>query len=464
MELAAVRDLRQTRRPAGLEELAAFETDVLAGFVLARAAAGLSDATISSDVLHLEQVRGWFGRPLWEMEPPDADSYFGRVLRSAAPGTRLSRAQAVKTYFVFLELRHKVELHALTGRVVECPIDEMNRPRGRHVAALRIPPTEPEMTGLFAGWRSELTTCRKFAPTARNYAAARLMADVGLRVNEARSLDLADVKWELGRFGKLHVRHGKGTRGSGPRERMVPLINEAGQTPALVRRGRVGPLRRRPHPARRPAVSLGTQERRRFLRPRRRRGAAGRARRSRRSASSALDEHAHPARPAPLLRQPALPARDGPAGDSGAAWALLGGHHDALRPRAPHPRRGRLVGRAGPRRAATEGTDLMRWNLRLAAAQRGIWKASELHRRLAEHGLVISAGKMSGLWSGQPVSVKLDDLDVICAVLGCGVEELLLPEPDKVHRPRGEEATQAVVGAPAAVTPKRRDGRTLPPP
>ena len=55
----------------------------------------------------------------------------------------------------------------------------------------------------------------------------------------------------------------------------------------------------------------------------------------------------------------------------------------------------------------------MRWNLRLAAAQRGIWKASELHRRLAEHGLVISAGKMSGLWSGQPVSVKLDDLDVI---------------------------------------------------
>jgi len=106
----------------------------------------------------------------------------------------------------------------------------------------------------------------------------------------------------------------------------------------------------------------------------------------------------------------------------------------------------------------------MRWNLRLAAAQRGIWKASELHRRLAEHGLVISAGKMSGLWSGQPVSVKLDDLDVICAVLGCGVEELLLPEPDKVRRPTTEDASQAVVGAPAAVTPKRRDGRTLPPP
>jgi site-specific recombinase XerD len=83
---------------------------------------------------------------------------------------------------------------------------------------------------LFTGWRAELASCRKFAPTARNYAAARLMAGVGLRVNEARRLDLDDVKWELGRFGKVHVRYGKGARGSGPRERMVPLINNAGST------------------------------------------------------------------------------------------------------------------------------------------------------------------------------------------------------------------------------------------
>src|SRR5260370_5833060 len=56
------------------------------------------------------------------------------------------------------------------------------------------------------------------------------MAEVGLRVNEARMLDLDDVRWDLGRFGKLHVRHGKGARGPGPRERMVPLINGAGRT------------------------------------------------------------------------------------------------------------------------------------------------------------------------------------------------------------------------------------------
>jgi site-specific recombinase XerD len=164
------------------------------------------------------------------MEPADADTYFGKALRAAAKNTRLARAQALKTYFAFLDLRHKIEIHQLTGRVAECPIDEMNRPRGQQGASLRIPPSAEQVELLFAGWRQELVTCRKFAPIARNYAAARLMAEVGLRVNETRSLDLADVKWDLGRFGKLHVRKGKGARGSGPRERMVPLINDAGGT------------------------------------------------------------------------------------------------------------------------------------------------------------------------------------------------------------------------------------------
>jgi DNA-binding Xre family transcriptional regulator len=106
----------------------------------------------------------------------------------------------------------------------------------------------------------------------------------------------------------------------------------------------------------------------------------------------------------------------------------------------------------------------MKWNLRLAAANRGIWKASELQRMFAEHGLVISAGKMSGLWSGEPASIKLDDLNVICAVLGCGVEELLIPQPERVQRvgEREQPAAAASSGG-AAVTPKQRDGRTLPP-
>jgi DNA-binding Xre family transcriptional regulator len=106
----------------------------------------------------------------------------------------------------------------------------------------------------------------------------------------------------------------------------------------------------------------------------------------------------------------------------------------------------------------------VKWNLRLAAAQRGVWKASQLQQMLAERGLVISAGKMSGLWSGNPASIKLDDLDVICVVLGCGVADVLIPEPDKVRHPdAGAAPVTAVAGAGAGVTPRRRDGRSLPP-
>jgi integrase/recombinase XerD len=130
MGLAVVRDMREARVPAGPEAAEALETDVLAGFVLARAAAGLSDKTISADVSNLEQVRAWFGRPLWEMRPADADEYFGRVMRAAAQNTRLKRAQALKVWFAFLELRHKAEIYQLTGYVAECPVDEVNRPRG----------------------------------------------------------------------------------------------------------------------------------------------------------------------------------------------------------------------------------------------------------------------------------------------------------------------------------------------
>ena len=287
----------------------------------------------------------------------DADEYFGKVLRGTAKGTRLSRAQALKTYFLFLELRHKVEIHQMTGRVVECPIDEMNRPRGRQQARLRIPPTAEQVGRLFAGWREELATCRKFAPAARNYTACRLMAEVGLRVNEACKLDLADVKWELGRFGKLHVRHGKGARGSGPRERMVPLINNAGATLRWFVEdvwGQFGDDHTRPG---RPAAAVRAQERRRVACPGRRRGAARRAGRGRQDAPAGLARRRHSARPAAFLRLPALPGRHGPDRHPGHLGPCLDRHDDELRPRPRHPHRGRLDRRPAARRRPAERTD-----------------------------------------------------------------------------------------------------------
>ena len=108
----------------------------------------------------------------------------------------------------------------------------------------------------------------------------------------------------------------------------------------------------------------------------------------------------------------------------------------------------------------------MQWNLRMAAAARGIWKSTELRRLFAEAGLDISAGKMSALWTGTPTTIRLDDLDVICAVLDCEPTKLLIREPHKVAARRsaktatGEEPQDAPG---PAVQPRLGRNRTKPP-
>ncbi len=103
----------------------------------------------------------------------------------------------------------------------------------------------------------------------------------------------------------------------------------------------------------------------------------------------------------------------------------------------------------------------MRWNLRMTAAERGIWKSTELRRQLAEAGLEISTGKMSALWTGTPTTIRLEDLDVICAVLECTPDALLVCEPERVAARRPVRAAQ--VSTAPAVVPRPGRNRSLPP-
>ncbi|MCQ9136385.1 helix-turn-helix domain-containing protein [Streptomyces hilarionis] len=98
----------------------------------------------------------------------------------------------------------------------------------------------------------------------------------------------------------------------------------------------------------------------------------------------------------------------------------------------------------------------MRWELRERAAERGMRTSAEVRRRLAGQGLVISAGKMSGWWSGIPVSVRLDDLEALCAVLACEPSDLLIraaASPDALPCPAGPAP------APAPGVAAQRPGR-----
>jgi DNA-binding Xre family transcriptional regulator len=106
----------------------------------------------------------------------------------------------------------------------------------------------------------------------------------------------------------------------------------------------------------------------------------------------------------------------------------------------------------------------MRWNMRLKAAERGIWKSAEMRRLLGDAGLELSAGKMSALWTGNPISVRLDDLEVICTVLECTPSDLLIPEPEKVaaRRPARKQTATGDKKEPT-VAPRFGKGRSKPP-
>ncbi|MEU8844142.1 helix-turn-helix transcriptional regulator [Streptomyces roseus] len=109
----------------------------------------------------------------------------------------------------------------------------------------------------------------------------------------------------------------------------------------------------------------------------------------------------------------------------------------------------------------------MKWNLRWAAAKQDIWRPTDLLAAFKQVGFSPSLSKVAALWGGQPVTVRLDDLDMICAALGCTVADLLEAEP--LAAQGGTELPQARAvgegdGGPVRPTVRRDGPRRLRPP
>jgi DNA-binding Xre family transcriptional regulator len=109
----------------------------------------------------------------------------------------------------------------------------------------------------------------------------------------------------------------------------------------------------------------------------------------------------------------------------------------------------------------------VKWNLRWAAAKRDIWRPSDLLKAFEEAGFTPSLSKVAALWGGKPISVRLDDLDKMCAALGCTVADLLEAEP--LAGADGAKTQRAVgagdqAGGPARPMPRPGSPRrSLPP-
>ena len=113
--------------------------------------------------------------------------------------------------------------------MVDQPIDEFNRPSKADYGVANVPPADDEVEVLFTAWRDSLEHTRKFLTGARDYLAAWLWRRAGLRIQETYMLDMRDWRRDLGDYGKLHIRFGKGSRGRGPKTRLVPAINSVAE-------------------------------------------------------------------------------------------------------------------------------------------------------------------------------------------------------------------------------------------
>ena|SRR5665647_439413 len=228
MSLAAVRNISSARALRTAEDIEDFGQEIVDQYALAMAAAGLTDGHVGNARTTIIEFTRSLPGPLWSASCDDADRFLAELRRAGrSVSTRAGKAGMLAQFYDFVISRYQGDIHALTDCVVEQPIDEFNRQSGASLGKVRVPPSDAEVDEFFGKWRLSVTEARKYLPAARDYFAASLWRRLGLRINETVMLDIRDWRPDLGEFGKLHVRHGKGSRGRGPKPRLVPAINGA---------------------------------------------------------------------------------------------------------------------------------------------------------------------------------------------------------------------------------------------
>ena len=453
-----------------------FFVDTLAEYQWARDAAGLAATTLDRLTKPVLEICEHYGLVAWRLTPRQVDQYF-----AGAGQARPVDGAA--------EDEHHRQLLRVPGAAV-CRGDRPPLRGGRRVAGRRVQPSPPPRRLRAAGAAVAAGGPRVLRPLAglagqarkpliarRDYVMGKLTYISGVRAAELCGVRIGDLHWESGQWGRFLV-NGKGARGSGPRPREAYMFEEgrdllwwwveevrgdftddpghpdaplfpSERIPAAVSALNVtGPgIAVTPSTFRRALKVAGD----RFLAgpvptstptcsgtPRRRTTTSAGCRCGRCRRCSAMTAHDHGLVPGDRPRRPG------------------GGQ----------PRRGRAGG------AATDdgqGEPAVKWNLRWAAAKRDIWRPSDLLKAFEEVGFTPSLSKVAALWSGKPISVRLDDLDKMCAALGCTVADLLEAEPLAATDGEQEQVKRAVGAGdeparPARPVPRRGGPRrSLPP-
>jgi integrase/recombinase XerC len=221
---------------------------MLAGWVRQQRTRFLSEeGTIQPRVLLVRRLVGFTNQYPWEWEPADGEEFIAH-LRSPNRGRRIAMS-TVRGYETTLALFMGYLTDRRYGWAQEClerfgqaPAQIFHEDnRVAHVGEYegrpeRRPLTYDEVQALFDAVDGRVEEIRgrgrKGALTAmRDAALLKTIYAFGLRRNEARGLDLADLRRnpkaaDYGRCGGLFVRFGKASNGSPPKRRTVLTVPE----------------------------------------------------------------------------------------------------------------------------------------------------------------------------------------------------------------------------------------------
>lgn len=176
------------------------------------------------------------GRFCWEVGPQDVIEYSDALCDiGLTVSTRRGYLGEIQRFYQFLEDHPVIPSDRLQNQLgyspthisekygirICQPIDKWYFPGHRtdDIPQRNIPRKE-DLRKFFVFLRNQIETVQKPMTLCRDYALFRLMYHTGFRADETCKLDVVDVRFDL---GTIHCRFGKGSNGSGKRERYALL-------------------------------------------------------------------------------------------------------------------------------------------------------------------------------------------------------------------------------------------------
>jgi site-specific recombinase XerD len=210
------------------EESLEYQTKLLGLWEQQQRVLGYSEGYIALSNRNLDTFLKIAGKFIWEVTAHDIDRFYEQLVgKGLAYATRRKYQSNITTFLDYLRSRHAHEIWQRYRVSVPIVLDKFNRHMHREDDREEavIPPNPEVLERFWAAMKEEMSRARKFATVARDYALFKVLALAGLRSNEAVMLDVKDCRFDLGEHGKLHVRFGKGSRGSGYKSRWVPMLD-----------------------------------------------------------------------------------------------------------------------------------------------------------------------------------------------------------------------------------------------